>query len=270
MEVVHKIRRPNDGGTLTVTTGVRSLVLVDDDDLSLAVLGLIADEAHFTPQTFVCGEDALSWIAAADAGPVAVVTDMQMPGIAGEALARQLRQVCPPETVILAMSGSQVSADAVRSFDGFLLKPFSAGELQAACQCRPSSAEIRFEPGAAILNDAVYENFARAMPPGQVAGLYQMCLDDAKKRLATMRQANVARDDAEYRRAAHAIKGGCGMVGALELAALAAAMEDGGLPALVRDGPDDAPLELFLAASARLGRMLELKASTPREIKPAV
>ncbi len=270
MEVTLKVRQADDRGAPEVTTRVRTLVLVDDDDLSLAVLGLIADEAEFSPQAFACGEDALSWLAAADAEPVAVITDMQMPGIAGEALARRLRQVCPPGTVILAMSGSHVPADAVSSFDGFLLKPFSAVELQAACECRLTSAEERSRPGAAILNDAVYQNFARAMPPGQVAGLYQMCLDDAKKRLAIMSQANVARDDAEYRRAAHAIKGGCGMVGALELAALATAMEEGGLPALVRDVPDDAPLELFLAASARLGRMLELKASIPREIKPAV
>ena len=53
------------------------------------------------------------------------------------------------------------------------------------------------------------------------------------------------------------------MVGALELAKLAGEMELRGLPAL----NDDGPFESFLAASVRLGRMLDRKASgQPAEI----
>jgi len=87
-----------------------------------------------------------------------------------------------------------------------------------------------------------------------------MCLTDSARRLTAMRQALMAGDDAAYRRGAHAIKGGCGMVGAVELAKLAAEMEIIGLPA----EHDATPFDRFLAASARLERMLENKASGVR------
>ena len=50
------------------------------------------------------------------------------------------------------------------------------------------------------------------------------------------------------------------MVGAMELASLAAEMERVGLTPLGHDGPQEAPLDQFLAASARLERMLDAKA----------
>jgi HPt (histidine-containing phosphotransfer) domain-containing protein len=66
--------------------------------------------------------------------------------------------------------------------------------------------------------------------------------------------AAVEADDQEaYRRAAHSIKGGCGMVGATELAKLAAAMEENGFSTVDNKGP----LQQFLAASARLRRILD-------------
>jgi HPt (histidine-containing phosphotransfer) domain-containing protein len=110
------------------------------------------------------------------------------------------------------------------------------------------------EPVAAvILNQAVYASFAASMPPAKVHALYTMCLDDAERRLRTMEAASEARDADAYIRAAHAIKGGCGMVGAVELAALAGTMEMDGLPEV----DSKAPFGGFLAAIRRLRRMLD-------------
>jgi HPt (histidine-containing phosphotransfer) domain-containing protein len=66
-----------------------------------------------------------------------------------------------------------------------------------------------------------------------------------------MRQAASDNDDAAYKREAHAIKGGCGMVGALELQTLATSMEERGLS-------DDhvASLKEFIGACERLRGML--------------
>jgi HPt (histidine-containing phosphotransfer) domain-containing protein len=66
-----------------------------------------------------------------------------------------------------------------------------------------------------------------------------------------MRQAAFDGDDAAYKREAHAIKGGCGMVGALELQTLATSMERRGLS-------DDhvASLKEFMVACKRLRGML--------------
>jgi CheY-like chemotaxis protein len=242
-----------------------ALMVIDDDELSREVMSLIAAEVGFEVETFASGDEALEFLVGAEI-PRVVLADMQMPGISGDALAERLRRVCGDETKLLAISGSSVPADQVEKFDGFLLKPFSAEELKAACDETPVQASSDAQFDASILNEAVYQNFARSMPSGQVAALYQMCIDDAARRIATMRRAAGDRDDAVYRRSAHAIKGSCGMVGALELARLAAEMETLGLPV----EHDVTPLDHFLAASARLGRMLDNKAGGPRVDAPAV
>jgi HPt (histidine-containing phosphotransfer) domain-containing protein len=66
-----------------------------------------------------------------------------------------------------------------------------------------------------------------------------------------MRSSASAGDDAAYRREAHAIKGGCGLVGALELQSIAASEENAGITA-----NHVATLDEILAAAERLKRML--------------
>jgi CheY-like chemotaxis protein len=233
--------------------------LIDDDDLSREVLGLIAAEAEFATISFASGEDALAHLSAAES-PFAILADMQMPGVHGNELAKWLRAACGSQSVLLAMSGSPVPDEQTAGFDGFLLKPFSSQDLLAACERTPRSlAREESKNDNAILDPAVYAKFARSLPPAQLAGLYAMCLSDARKRIETMRRALVERDDDLYRRSAHAIKGGCGMVGAIELARLAAAMEREGMAAIVEGVTDEASLTEFLAASFRLERMLDRK-----------
>ncbi len=81
--------------------------------------------------------------------------------------------------------------------------------------------------------------------------LYSLTLTDTENRLREMRLAASNGDDVTYKREAHAIKGGCGMVGAIELQTLATSMETKGLS-------DDHVVSLkeFLAAYERLRGML--------------
>ncbi len=237
--------------------GEQQIIVIDDDDLSREVLALVAMEAGFAVKSFASGEEVIASSSGRER-PAAILADIQMPGISGPALATQLRQLYGDQTTLFAMSGSHVNREKLQGYDGFLLKPFSAHELKAACDRNPSQTKIESSSQPSILNEAVFENFARSMPAGRVFGLYKMCLDDSGKRLGAMRKALEAGDDAAYRSAAHAIKGGCGMVGAVELARLAAEMESAGLPA----EQDVTPLDHFVTASARLGRMLDCKASS--------
>jgi CheY-like chemotaxis protein len=232
------------------------LLIVDDDELSREVTALIAAEAGFDAACAASGEDALSMLPDRPQ-PFAIVCDMQMPGICGDALARRLRAACGPQTLLLAMSGSPVAEDQRQGFDGFLLKPFSADDLRAACTREAVASDPANAFEAPILDLAVYEKFSRTLPPAQLAGLYRMCLDDARKRYAVMQAALKQGDDHAYRRAAHAIKGGCGMVGAMELAGLAAEMELRGVP----ESGSECRLQQFPAAAARLERMLGDKAT---------
>ena len=248
----------------------RALVLIDDDELSREVLGLMMSHAGFETKLFESGEATLAYLTSDSLKtmPYAILTDMQMPGLAGAPLAARLREVCGLATKVLAMSGTKPTDEKLAAFDGFLLKPFSAKDLVMACERVTQVKAAEPVTDAELLNEAVYVNFSRSMKPEQVAGLYKMCLDDAHKRVDVMRRAITDGDDESYRKAAHAIKGSCGMVGALELASVASQMERDGLAAETNEGPTPAPpgamLDQFVTASARLERMLDGKARENR------
>jgi HPt (histidine-containing phosphotransfer) domain-containing protein len=170
-----------------------------------------------------------------------------------------MRSACGSTTVLLAMSGTAVPAEHLQSFDGFLLKPFSIGDLRIALGARTanpageSAGRDNAENTAAALNQDIYNALAESMPAKQLRALYVMSLDDADRRIGLMREAVAAGDADAFRRGAHSIKGGCGMVGALELARLAARMEESGPEAIDNIGAFDE----FLAASERLRRILD-------------
>jgi len=213
------------------------LMIVEDDDVSRAVLGLLAEAEGYRVTSADSGDAALSAIANG-VRPDAILADMQMPGTSGPALAEALHQACGPGVRVIGMSASGTGAPG---FDGFLLKPFEISALTGLIGRTD------------LLNPATYASLQGSMPADQVQALYRLCLDDADRRIARMRDARDTCDEAAYVREAHAIKGGCGMVGATELHQLAAAMEENGLAG--GDGVDS--LDGFLAASARLRRILE-------------
>lgn len=218
---------------------MRDCVVIDDDGATRELTVLFAKVAGYSAVAIDSGEEAVSLLGERPC-PHAVLADMQMPGLAGPALGRALRAVCGPHTMLLAMSASPATLAEREGFDGFLRKPFSVAELQAALEGRPA------------LSEATYASLADSMPRGQLMELYTMCLNDADRRIGTMRTMAADGDREGYTRAAHAIKGGCGMVGALELAALAEAMEQDGPP----ESGLDTQLDDFLIASSRLRRIL--------------
>jgi len=201
------------------------------------------------------GESALACVQRVR--PEVVLTDIQMPGIAGDELARRLRGFCGAGTLLLAMSGSELEDGVGREFDGFLLKPFTMETLTAAI----AGGLVRVEDGQAgadgvVLDEGVYAKLAGSMKRSQLEELYALCRKDAEARVERMRRAASGGDDAAYRKEAHALKGGCGMVGAVELQRLATSMEERGLC-------DDhvATLEEFVVASERLRRILVARKS---------
>ena len=87
--------------------------------------------------------------------------------------------------------------------------------------------------------------------PQQLEQLYALCLSDIDSRVKKMQLAASSGDNATYRSEAHAIKGSCGMVGAMELQSLATSMEKNGLT-----GNNVVSFKEFLVAAQRLRRML--------------
>ena len=228
------------------------ILLIDDDALSREVLAVLLQRAGYAVETADSGDEALLNLQAAHTRPQVVLADLQMPGTSGNQLAISLRGLCGPATVLLAISASAPDDGSDREFDGFLLKPFTMEALAAAIAGKTAEAGKQPNSAAAtVLDEVVYSKLAGSMRRPQLQQLYTLCLTDAERRLATMRQAASRDDDAAYKREAHAIKGGCGMVGALELQTLATSMEEQGL------GDDHvASLKEFNVACERLRGML--------------
>jgi CheY-like chemotaxis protein len=230
---------------------VRVLV-VDDDELSREVFALLLTGAGYAVETVDSGDAALLLLQTAHPRPEVVLADLQMPGTAGRELARRLRSLCGSATTLLAMSASEPDNGSDREFDGLLLKPFTVEAFAVAVIGRkPDITQKSSTADVAVLDEAVYRKLAESMRRPQLEKLYELCLMDTEKRLAAMQQAASNGDDAGYKREAHAVKGGCGMVGALELQTLATSMERHGLL-------DDhvASLREFAVACERLRGML--------------
>jgi CheY-like chemotaxis protein len=228
------------------------ILVVDDDEVSREVLALLLHSAGYLVETAESGDAALLHLQTTDSLPQVVLADLRMPGTTGNELAVRLRDVSSPTTILLAMSATEPDDGSDREFDGFLLKPFTMETFTAAITGKTAKT-VKESNGAfaPVLDEAIYGKFAGSMRIPQLKQLYALCLADAGRRIARMRQAASVSDDAAYRREAHAIKGGCGMVGALELQTLATSMEERGLS-------DDhvASLKEFVVACERLRGML--------------
>jgi CheY-like chemotaxis protein len=227
------------------------ILVVEDDDLSREVLALLLQGEGYEVESVDSGDAALVHLQTMHPLPGVVLTDLQMPGTTGNALARELRGLCGAETLLLGMSASESEDGTGREFDGFLLKPFGMETLAEAIAGGRSAVKSEQNGYGSVLNVAVYEKLAGSMPPSRLKQLYALCLKDAEGRIAAMRQAASIGDVGAYRKGAHAIKGGCGMVGAIELQSLATSMEERGLC-------DDhiATFDEFILACERLRRIL--------------
>jgi CheY-like chemotaxis protein len=108
-----------------------------------------------------------------------------------------------------------------------------------------------------VLNETIYQQLAVSMPTKQLKEMYTMCVNDARMRIAGMRRLAAEHDSVRFMREAHAIKGGCGMLGATELHRMAANLEVNGPDAGSPGGAQEVnSLDELSAACDRLERML--------------
>ena len=67
-----------------------------------------------------------------DASPDVLLVDLQMPGVSGREVAKQVRAMHGPKPLLLAMSATEVQGEELLGFDGFLLKPLALDDLRRA------------------------------------------------------------------------------------------------------------------------------------------
>lgn len=250
-------------------TGQRILI-VDDDEVMRELLSALLEVYGYQVVVAESGEDALAVLAAPNP-PELILTDLQMPGLEGEALTRALRTSAPGHALLLGMSGARPSPGALRSLDNFLSKPFGATQLQQAIQGARSARDqkgladrtvgpaLQEEPkpaGAAgnepVLDESIFAALSKSFRTEQLRELYSLTLDDVVQRHRRMLGHAESEDLEAVQREAHAVKGSCGFVGARELQGLASTVEGG-------TTLNTAALGKFPEAVDRLRRMLNAK-----------
>jgi CheY-like chemotaxis protein len=228
--------------------------------VSREVTATVLTMSGYPVHTAVDGESALQMLAGKDFKPDVILMDAQMPGLSGTALIAELRTRTPAR--IFAVSGSNPPNEIAEAADGFLLKPFDAEALQKLLEGRPlpgaPSRLSRINLTDPVISPETLAQFRGMMPEAAVREIYTAVAADLTKRLHTLEAAIAKGDDAEVRRLGHAIKGGCGMAGAIQAARLGALFEE--LPADSESNHLDNSMALLsdLRTAARnLERMLE-------------
>lgn len=199
----------------------RRILAVDDDPISLTVATILLEAEGCVVTQAASGEEAVH-LAASDP-PDCIIADLRMPGLSSTELARSLRQVAP-QALLLAMSATP--PPRLDGYDGVLRKPLSPEGLRVAFTCHasaPRSVEPPSDDSSGILDPAVFERLRRAVSLVGLEEIFSVFFRDTHTRIASIRTA----DPATIRREAHTIKGGAAMVGALQVARAAAAIESG-------------------------------------------
>jgi CheY-like chemotaxis protein len=207
------------------------VLLIDDDLVSREVAATVLTMIGYTVHTAEDGDAALALLTSADGGPApikpdAILMDAQMPGLGGVELIAELR--ARTQACIYVVSGSNPPPEVTAAADGFLLKPFGVEALGKLLECGPpQSAPTLLDSNDPVVSAEILAQFRKLMPEPAVRKVYEAVVVDLGRRIDALSSAMAKGDSAEVRRIGHAIKGGCGMAGALEAARLGALLESG-------------------------------------------
>jgi CheY-like chemotaxis protein len=258
------------------------VLLIDDDLVSREVTATVLTMNGYTVHTAEDGAAALVLLTASEDRPEAIghepvrpeplqpdviLMDSQMPGLSGTQLVAELR--ARSSARIYVVSGSNPPPELTAAADGFLLKPFSLESCRklfegGKAQREPSPVNTRdlktgdLDPNVPVVNPEILAQFRKLMSETAVRQVYQAVVTDLGQRTEALAAAMSTGDVAEVRRIGHAIKGGCGMAGALQAARLGAQLESLGSQAGDNQLDNSAVLLNDLrAATQRLQNMLD-------------
>ncbi len=233
------------------------VLLIDDDLVSREVAATVLTMSGFTVHTAESGDAALNLLADEAFRPGVILMDAQMPGLSGKKLIAELRG--RTRARIFTISGSDAPPELADAADGFLLKPFNVESLRKLLAGTQSeAAPTLIEPNEPVVSVEVLAQLRRVMPESAVRQIYSVVVADLGGRIEALGAAIAKGDVAEIRRIGHAIKGGCGMAGALQAARLGALLEATGLDSKDNQLDNSAVLLHDLRAAAQgLKRMLD-------------
>jgi CheY-like chemotaxis protein len=237
-----------------------TLLLIDDDMVSREVAATVLTMSGYAVHTAVDGAVALKMLTGGECTPGVILMDAQMPGLSGVRLIAELRT--HTNAKIVAISGSNPPSEVAAAADGFLLKPFDAGALAKLLEGHPlpgaPSRVSRLDPNQPVINIETLNQFRGMMAEPAIREIYSAVIADLIRRLQSLEGAIAKGDDLEVRRIGHAIKGGCGMAGAMQAAHVGALFEE--LPTDTESNHLDNSMALLSdlrVAVRNLERMLE-------------
>jgi CheY-like chemotaxis protein len=244
---------------LSTQRALPTVLLIDDDLISREVMATVLTMSGYTVHTAVDGAASLELLSDGQCIPDVVLMDAQMPGLSGPELIAQLR--ARTRACIFAISASQPPAEVTAAADGFLLKPFSPEDLRKLLKAhapQPAPAASALSPDEPVIDPKTLAQLREVMSEAKLQEIFAAILTDLAQREHLLEAAIAKGDAAEIRRIGHAIKGGCGMAGAVQIARIGALLE---AVKLETEG-DDLDNSLCLlqdlrTASTNLQRMLE-------------
>jgi CheY-like chemotaxis protein len=205
-----------------------SLLLIDDDLVSREVTATVLTLNGYMVHTAENGPAALEIVTGNDSAPDVILMDAQMPGLSGVELIGKLR--AQTKARIIAISGSNPPDEIGAAADGFLLKPFNIETLDKmlnGAKVSASGKPSRLSTNEPVISKETMAQFRGIMSESAVREIYVAVTADLNKRTQMLEAAIARGNSEEVRRIGHAIKGGCGMAGALQAARIGALFEEG-------------------------------------------
>jgi len=200
------------------------VLLIDDDLVSREVTATVLTMSGYTVHTADSGAASFEVLASGKCKPGVILMDAQMPGLSGIDLIAELRARCKAK--IYVVSGSNPPSEVTAASDGFLIKPFTPDALQKLINGHLSEGDPSLlDPNDPVVSNEVLAQFRKLMPETAVRQIYTAVVADLSHRIEALSAAIAKGDAAEIHRIGHAIKGGCGMAGALQAAHLGALLE---------------------------------------------
>lgn len=195
------------------------ILVVDDDPVLIDLIPSLLTALGHIVETADTGERALLRITRPPL-PDAILIDLRLPGMDGTTLATTVAALPHPPRLI-GMSAGTPSVQQRSHFTGFLPKPFGMEDLTQALanpslQPMPSTTTATTDP--VVLDRTIYRSLAASIPPAKLIDLYDRTLSYIRESAPKLDTAS----ETERLELAHTLHGCCAMVGAVDLATLAA------------------------------------------------
>lgn len=218
-------------------TALRVLV-TDDNPVNQRVMTLMLERLGH--QVELVGDGAAAVDAVAASAPDVVIMDVRMPGVSGLEAARRIRHL-PPEVRqpwIVACTANVMARDRAdcldAGMDDFLPKPIALADLSAALARSARTAPETMAPpdkrvdATPTIDTGAFDALAAlcAGDDAELAQLVRAHINNSRELRAGLHAAFADGDRANLHLKAHSLKGSTGMFGAVEVAAVAAVIEE--------------------------------------------